>query len=250
MATLALFIALGGVSVAAVKLAANSVGGREIKDNSVTTKDVKDASLLSGDFAPGQLPAGAKGDQGPPGQDGRIGPTGSQGAAGPPGKDGTDGTDGVKGDTGPTGDAGAIGPTGPIGPAGPQGPQGETGGPCDALLCPGTDLPGGERAGVIIDGFLIAQVSALRIDCQTDKGCRIYLANAESANMELDAWYHAAASGDTAAATKDFSIVVFDNTGAPIRRWTVSQGIPIEMTRQAERFQMILHAPAVVRVAP
>ena len=47
-ATLALVIALGGTSYAAIKL----------PKNSVTSATVKDRSLLKKDFRPGQLPAG------------------------------------------------------------------------------------------------------------------------------------------------------------------------------------------------
>lgn len=52
---LALFVALGGTSYAAV-----AVTGRDIVDDTVTTTDVKDASLLPRDFKGGSLPlAGA-----------------------------------------------------------------------------------------------------------------------------------------------------------------------------------------------
>ena len=68
-ATMALVLALGGTSYAAIKLPANSV----------TSKTVKDRSLLSKDFKSGQLPAGKTGPAGP------AGPQGLQGATGPAG---------------------------------------------------------------------------------------------------------------------------------------------------------------------
>jgi len=80
IAFLALLIALGGTSYAAIKLPANSVGSKQIKKNAVTGKKVKDRSLTASDFATGQLPAGA------------VGPTGPAGKDGAPGKDGVDGT--------------------------------------------------------------------------------------------------------------------------------------------------------------
>ena len=80
---LALFVALGGTSVAAVSLKRNAVKGRHIANNAVTAPKVKDRSLTGQDFAPGQLPQGEKGDTGPPGADGAAG------AAGPPGADGS-----------------------------------------------------------------------------------------------------------------------------------------------------------------
>jgi hypothetical protein len=71
-ATMALVVALGGTSYAAIKLPANSV----------TSKTVKDRSLLSKDFKRGQLPAGKKGAAGPAGP---AGPAGTPGPAGPAG---------------------------------------------------------------------------------------------------------------------------------------------------------------------
>ena len=65
-ATLALIVALGGTSYAAIKLPRNSV----------TSATVKDRSLLKKDFRPGQLPAGKRGPQGP------AGPAGSAGGGG------------------------------------------------------------------------------------------------------------------------------------------------------------------------
>lgn len=65
-ATVALIVALGGTSYAAIKL----------PKNSVTSATVKDRSLLKKDFKLGQLPAGK---QGPPGP---AGPAGGSGAAG------------------------------------------------------------------------------------------------------------------------------------------------------------------------
>ena len=54
-ATLALVIALGGTSYAAIKL----------PKNSVTSTTVKDRSLMKKDFRPGQLPAGKSRSGGP-----------------------------------------------------------------------------------------------------------------------------------------------------------------------------------------
>jgi hypothetical protein len=85
VATLALFIALGGSSYAALNLpknsvkarqiAKNAVGSSEIKARAVRTSEVRDGSLLAGDFAAGQLPAGAKGDKGDKGESGPRGPS-------------------------------------------------------------------------------------------------------------------------------------------------------------------------------
>ncbi len=68
-ATLALIVALGGTSYAAIKLPASSVGSKQLKKravtnsklraSSVTSAKVKNGSLLSRDFRVGQLPAAA-----------------------------------------------------------------------------------------------------------------------------------------------------------------------------------------------
>ena len=76
---LALFIALGGTSYAAVKLPANSVGAKQIKKNAVGSAEVINRSLKAEDFASGTLL------QGPAGPPGAAGATGPQGPAGPPG---------------------------------------------------------------------------------------------------------------------------------------------------------------------
>jgi hypothetical protein len=103
----ALFVALGGVSYAAVTLPRNSVGSKQIKDgqvknadlarNAVTSAKVMDASLLSKDFKPGQLPAGAPGTTGPQGLKGDTGAVGPAGARGEQGSTGPAGTAGLAG---------------------------------------------------------------------------------------------------------------------------------------------------------
>jgi hypothetical protein len=80
MATVAVFVALGGTSYA---VATGSIGSREVKDNTVrsedlrnndvVSKDVRDRSLLTQDFKAGQLPEGPKGDTGQPGPPGVSG---------------------------------------------------------------------------------------------------------------------------------------------------------------------------------
>ena len=69
VAYLALFVALGGTSYAAVQLPANSVKAKQIAKNAVATAEVKDGSLTVKDFQ-GGLPAGPTGPQGPKGLDG------------------------------------------------------------------------------------------------------------------------------------------------------------------------------------
>ena len=88
VASIALFVALGGGAYAAIKLPAGSVGTKQIRKNAVGSAQVRDRSLLASDFKLGQLPKGAQGSAGPSGSTGPQGPPGLQGAAGPAGPQG------------------------------------------------------------------------------------------------------------------------------------------------------------------
>jgi hypothetical protein len=74
IACIALTVALGGTSFAAVTLARNSVGTKQLKKNAVISSKVKNRSLLAADFKCGQLPRGAPGAPGAPGTIGPPGP--------------------------------------------------------------------------------------------------------------------------------------------------------------------------------
>lgn len=100
VSSLALFVALGGVSYAAVKLPRNSVGAAQIKSNAVSGGKVKDGSLTDRDLAPGTVLQGV---------------TGMPGPRGPAGVNGTNGTNGAKGEPGEPGQQGIQGPQGPGG---------------------------------------------------------------------------------------------------------------------------------------
>ena len=81
MSTVAVFIALGGISYAAIRLPPNSVGTKQLRAKAVTLKKINPKArkkLTSGK-------TGARGLQGP------QGPQGLQGPAGAPGADGASG---------------------------------------------------------------------------------------------------------------------------------------------------------------
>ena len=105
VAYLALFIALGGSSYAALKVTSRNVPkdaltgadiknltGKDVRNNSLTGADVRNlgsgdvanGKLLAEDFAPGQLPAGPQGVQGPQGEKGEKGDEGDPGEQGEP----------------------------------------------------------------------------------------------------------------------------------------------------------------------
>jgi hypothetical protein len=80
MATVAVFIALGGSSYAALTITGKNVKNRsltakDIRKSSLTTREIKNRSLLARDFRPGQLPAGAQGPKGDKGDKGDLGPS-------------------------------------------------------------------------------------------------------------------------------------------------------------------------------
>jgi hypothetical protein len=90
VAYIALFVALGGSSYAAITISGknvkdSSLTGRDVRNNSLTgrdvrslgTADVKNGALLADDFAPGQLSAGPKGEQGLKGDRGDTGAAGA-----------------------------------------------------------------------------------------------------------------------------------------------------------------------------
>jgi hypothetical protein len=77
MATVAVFVALGGSSYAAFSLPKNSVGSRQIRSHAVTPKKVAASTV--------KLFKGKKGDRG------LVGPRGPQGIPGPPGSQGPTG---------------------------------------------------------------------------------------------------------------------------------------------------------------
>jgi hypothetical protein len=210
MSSLALFVALGGVSWAAVTLPANSVGKRQIKRNAVTSEDVANGTLRRADFARGALPA--------------RGPEGERGL------------DGFAGENGETGEPGEPGPAGASA--------------CDdRLLCPGTDLPAGGAVAITIDAVELARVPAYRASCTTAPACTLALGGPTGASLELDAWYQQAVA-NPAAATRSFSLTVFDAGGTAVRRFSVSNGVPTDLTHQADRFQLTLSAAAITRIAP
>jgi hypothetical protein len=77
MATIAVFIALGGSSYAAITITGrnvknSSLTGRDIKNSSLTTSDVKNRSLRAVDFKSKQLPAGPQGPKGDKGDTAQV----------------------------------------------------------------------------------------------------------------------------------------------------------------------------------
>jgi hypothetical protein len=101
IATLALFIALGGTGYAALSLPRDSVGARQIRTravghselgrNAVRSDNVADASLEAADLSSDARSA-LRGLAGPRGQDGASGIAGPQGPKGDPGVPGSSAT--------------------------------------------------------------------------------------------------------------------------------------------------------------
>lgn len=83
VATLALFVALGGTSYAAIALPRDSVGTIQLKAGAVTSPKVRDGSLSAIDLSPAARRA-------------LMGRAGAQGPAGPKGDPGADGISGYE----------------------------------------------------------------------------------------------------------------------------------------------------------
>ena len=119
VAYLALFVALGGSSYAAVSLKAGSVGSRELRNGSVRYAD------LAKDARPGKenarFRAAVADVVADPASQINIRVVGEKGDKGDAGLSGTDGQS-VKGDAGPAGATGGRGPEGVPGAPGPTGP--------------------------------------------------------------------------------------------------------------------------------
>jgi hypothetical protein len=147
-ATLALFIALGGSSYAAIAitgrdvrdhsltgrdLVAGSVGSTEIRNGSVRGIDIRNGTISEADLQQplrrNLLPDTQRGAPGPTGATGPVGDAGPKGDTGPAGLKGGKGDTGDSGPTGASGPSGSTGPLGPIGPVGPSGPAGPAGPP-------------------------------------------------------------------------------------------------------------------------
>lgn len=64
---MALFVALGGTSYAAIKLPANSVGNRQVKSNAITSGKIRNGTLRAQDFSAGTVRRGIRGPAGPAG---------------------------------------------------------------------------------------------------------------------------------------------------------------------------------------
>jgi hypothetical protein len=211
-ASLALFVALGGVSWAAVTLPAHSVGTRELKGSAVTSGKIANGAVRRVDLATDALP--------------------QQGPAGP---------------AGATGATGARGPAGPTGATGPQGPAA-----CDQtrlLLCTNADLPANDLASLTIDGFEILSTRTYRVDCApaSNPDCTLSFAGADPVALEIDAWYAAAAAGNPTA-VRDATLTILHN-GVPSRRFFVIDAEPTALFHQAGRYQLNLRATSVQRIA-
>ena len=104
VATLALFVALGGTSYAVKQLGSgdirdNSIRSRDVHDGSLRTQDVHNGGLLAKDFKRGQVPRGRAGPRGVRGLRGFRGKTGKTGKRGKTGATGVSGLTVVSADS-------------------------------------------------------------------------------------------------------------------------------------------------------
>ncbi len=221
ISSLALFLAMGGVSWAAVTLPRNSVGAKQIKANAVTSDKVANGALKREDFAAGALPAGEAGATGQTGPAGPVGPAGA------------------KGETGAKGNTGATGPQGERGPAGDM---------FDPARWSAGALPAAHQMSLTIDGFEVRRFTSFRSECPAPGDCTIALGAVNSGNVEISAW-HEQAIDDPKGATRNFSLTLFNSTGQPARRYHVSDGRPIALLHKGDEFLVIFNAERFVQIA-
>lgn len=106
MATIAVFMALGGTSYAALTITTKNVKNgtltaADVKKEALTGAQIRNGSITAKDLASGTLPRAAT-------TAGVAGPAGAPGAPGAPGPAGPTGPAGAKGETGAKGDPGAT----------------------------------------------------------------------------------------------------------------------------------------------
>jgi hypothetical protein len=95
VAYLAIFVALGGTSYAAITIPNNSVGNKQLKKDAVDSKKVKNSSLTPDDVKAGQAATGPPGIEGALGAQGAVGNKGPQGDQGDKGQRGDQGVPGI-----------------------------------------------------------------------------------------------------------------------------------------------------------
>ena len=102
---------------------------------------------------------------------------------------------------------------------------------------------------VTIDGIDVGGGTAYRAGCTTPATCTVRVGGPTGSSLEFDSWFATAMANDPGA-RRSFSLVVFNNTGTPVRKFFVENGIPTEMTHQNDRFQLVLAAESIQRVSP
>jgi collagen triple helix repeat protein len=178
LALLALFVALGGTSVAA--------GNAVLPRNSVGTKQVVDGSLQTNDLSSKARTA----------LEGKTGPRGATGATGAPGA---------------TGSAGAPGATGATGPQGPPGTPGQSA----SNLFAAVDSDGTLLKDSGATAAARADVGTYRIQFDTDITKCVYLATAGQDTGSLFEDYHLYTSR---TGTSTVNVQVFDEKNSPLDR--------------------------------
>ena len=141
VATIALFIALGGGAYATTRLPAGSVGTRELRNGSVTKAKLARSTLKA-----------LAGKRGPAGTRGATGAVGAQGVTGAIGAAGATGAAGTRGDQGVPGQTGAIG--GVL-------PHGAT--LVGSYLSDGTSTPDADRATIVSFGYRLATIPTTEV---------------------------------------------------------------------------------------
>lgn len=217
VATLALFLALGGGAYAA-----KQIRGKDIADRSIGARDIRKGALTGTEIARGaisraKLSRGLRAQLRPDGDDEPF----------PEDDFPIDPGFGLPGEPGPPGEPGEPGDPGPAGTA------------CDAgsgLLCADADLPAGHRATLQV-GAVVLSATAYRTSCPRTGDCVVVLAGPAPGKAAGD-WLGAPAPGNG-------TLTVGPQAGAPDRTFELTRAQPEALINQTDRWQLTVSAQSV-----
>ena len=89
---------------------------------------------------------------------------------------------------------------------------------------------------------------AYRVACSSAARCSLHFAKGVDSNIALHAWFEAAQAGEPSA-KRDFSVTVFNNVGAPVLRYFVTNGLPTSYVENGRRVAVGFDADRIQRVA-
>ena len=221
VATLALFIALGGGAYAATK-----IHGKDIAPRTIGAKHIKKGTLSGTEIGKGAI---TRSKLSPAVQNLLPDPNSDFGGGQP-------GFDGLPGEPGTQGEPGEPGPPG-------------TG--CDpglGLLCGDADLPAGTVVSVPLGGA--DSFDGDRLSRELRHRVRVHRrALRHDPGAGADRWFQQARANQ-GAATHDIVLAVGPDGGPPQRRLALDNAVPTGLRSQGDRYELLLAAASVTESGP